>query len=213
MSVRKEAIEPIVAQYRSVVGELDGIFKAASPRTEREWWPSDGVGSCALIKDKKHSEVGLTGLAKSRIIELRDARNLEVGGTSTQCACPYHRAGSGCVLGDLKSPVCIVFVENRAELTGRFGIHIDNVTSRIKAVLNQILSGETAHNPAPVSTFIDEVKGITDRIEQEPILHDGSFRDKRRVFWKRLKIFHYLSNHLYYGRRTFVTNTEYFQVG
>lgn len=111
-----QAVDPkvlqITDQYRLVGGRLEEMFQAARTRTNGESWRRDGVGSCKLIDDYEASEGGLKGAAKEYIIALRDVRNQQAPGRAEQTDCPYHRTGMGCVLRELKAPICIQHFDN-----------------------------------------------------------------------------------------------------
>lgn len=130
------------------------------------------MGACKDV-DKLYSETGLVGEAKEEIVLLREQRNQEQGGTSTIPPCPYHRAGYGCVLEDLKSPLCIAHFDADWEWKRNFGVDAQALKSEIETTLKLILEGETLESHTLVERFTQKVTSITNQIVKHPIL-DGS---------------------------------------
>ncbi|MBI2337627.1 hypothetical protein HYU95_00430 [Candidatus Daviesbacteria bacterium] len=106
MIVDKERIECmslIVGQYIKLAGVIDEMFKVISPRVTytNALWRLDGPfkdsGSCRDM-DRYNSEMGITGIARDMLIQLREKCNLQVSGVSSVSDCPYHRCDGGCVL-------------------------------------------------------------------------------------------------------------------
>lgn len=159
-------IERIITQYRKVVGAFEEMFQAISPRTSLEWWRSDGIGSC---RGGSRHEGGLKGDAASQIINLRDARNLETAGEKVEdsIVCPYHRKNFGCVLGDLKSPQCIAWIDEPAELDERFGINGSQLRRHIDKVTKDIFAG--GDNEDLVDKECEYAKQLTEYIKGFPL--------------------------------------------
>lgn len=96
-----EVNRTILRQYRECTGALDELFTIAPDQC----WKKNGIGCCDT--DKKTAEKGLIGPARNMFMDMRNALipltgNIIMVGN----ACPYHKKGSGCVLGELKSPIC-----------------------------------------------------------------------------------------------------------
>lgn len=177
ISATPETIELITSRYQRVVGTLDHMFRVASLRTEVNAWKDDEVGSCAYISSKTESEEGLTGVAKNLLIELREKRNREFGGTSTLTGCPYHRTGYGCVLGNLKAPICIRYFDHSSykEWREQFGINPIRFREGINSVLREILICDPQRDDASISWYLECINRRTQTIESEPILHNPPF--------------------------------------
>ena len=181
-----ETIGRIITRYKTVVGALNQMFQAASPRTTREAWRKDGLGSCAYIRNKEQSEIGLLEPAKDRLIELREARNRKFGGKSTLTGCPYHRAGYGCVLGDLKAPVCIRYSDPGSfmEWGARFGINTDDLRDEVDTVLKGILVHDPVRNDTNIPQYLESIERRIKVIKKEPMLYNPPFRDRMRNLWR-----------------------------
>lgn len=192
LSVPPKVIE-IAQQYQTAVGILNNMFDIARVRTTGELWRLDGVGSCVQIHNKEDSEIELIGPAKKYIVALRETRNQEAGGHSILTGCPYHREGIGCVLGNLKSPVCIQHFENWGEWRARFGINAWILKEEIDDVLNLILTGHGLISPAILTNFTERIEQFAERIKLEPDLYQVKGPDKnsslvgRTTFWQRLR--------------------------
>lgn len=176
--------ERIVYQYRTLVGGYNRLFRELSLRTNGELWRKDdkfkGVGSC-IYADRSYSETYIEGQARARIIELRGERNKDKGGKS-KIDCPYHRPGRGCILDDLKSPLCIEHVDNPGELRERFGIDGYSLKRRIHDSLERVLWGAAATeergehvNPESNDGFVvkesEEIERIISHVKTFPVLH------------------------------------------
>lgn len=135
----------ITEQYRGVVGLLDAMFREIGLRSEAELWRFDGVGNCSYVT-KVSSEIGLESPARRRLIRLRQKRNKDIGGKSTIAKCPYHRAGMGCVLGDLKAPICIAHVDYPGTLQRKFKVDGYQLKQDIDWILECILGQEVSDN-------------------------------------------------------------------
>lgn len=166
----------MIDQYTRVVGKLHEMFMEMTKRTEWEVWRFDGVGSCGLPKEL--SEIGLSGIARERIIALREDRNRENNMERVQGkqACPYHRKDFGCVLGDLKSPVCISYMENKEEVWEKFGIDAAVFYKEVRSILDEILfagvdnenSVRPELNDEPVDQFVGRIGDEIERIKTFP---------------------------------------------
>lgn len=132
-----ERVSNIIYQYKKVVGALNGLFNHMDLRSEVQSWRFDGVGSCRNC-GRCMSEFGITGPAKLDLISLRDEVNFQVKGSNTLSQCPYYRDSIGCILGDLKSPLCIAHVDNPGNLK-RFRIDGYRLTFDIQWTLDIIL--------------------------------------------------------------------------
>lgn len=96
------------------------------------------VGSCKYT-NQEASEGGIYGPVRELLIQLREKRKEENPGYSNLSPCPYHRENSGCVLGNLKSPLCIGHIEHPGELKKRFGIDGHELEHNIRWILDNIL--------------------------------------------------------------------------
>lgn len=174
----------ITDQYRMIVGSLEEMFQAARIRTNQEGWRQNGVGSCKEIHDQEESEQGLEGPAKKHLISLRKKVNQEVPGQTEFTGCPYHRTGVGCVLGNLKAPVCIRYIDNGWEWQQRFGLNTRQLRTEIDFSLKLILSGQLLDPSSTTLTrYIRRVDKIRQQIEKEPVLDGSSTWDKVRLFY------------------------------
>lgn len=173
--------EKIVDQYCGAVGVLDQMFKDMDLRSEIEDWRVNGVGSCVYVMSKKSSELDFKGCAKTHLIKLREQRNSEVKGISNLSNCPYHREDFGCTLGNLKSPLCIGYIENYQTLKKVFRIDGCQLYEDISWILEVILlqDGEwiKCYFPKPYPTIeefylliLDAIKQMNDHVVTFPIL-------------------------------------------
>ena len=160
-----------VEQYRGVNKSLNQMFREMDIRSNTSSWRLRGyenVGSCKGIT-KKHSQEGLEGIARGFLILLREERDATVPGSSKLTPCPYHRENHGCVLSELKSPLCISHIDNPAELKRRLNIDGDQLTEDIRWVLRNILTGNADDD------FMQDahqaVTLMTSHIRRFPILH------------------------------------------
>lgn len=183
-------VENTVFQYRTVVGKLDEMFFEMDLRSEVMLWRADGVGSCRAV-DKPFSESYLEGKAKKRLIKLRDEKIKRVDLGYTPSFCPYHSLEKGCVLGNLKSPLCIAHVDYPSELQRRFGINGINLADDILLVLGVILRqdtkmiykefGQDLNMNEFVELAVDSIKQMTNHIKRSPILDDSERKIKTKL--------------------------------
>ena len=172
-------VEQIIGQYRRVAGALDVMFGEMSKRTQFEEWRFNGFGSCGI--PKYGAELKIHGIAKDDLIALREERNSQdrqevIEGLSV--ICPYHRKDFGCVLGDLKGPVCISFIENKDEVEATFGIDPMVLSRSIKRTLARILashiSDKTQVDPQANEQFVEEevagIEKLTEYIRSFPVI-------------------------------------------
>lgn len=173
-------VEVIVSQYRDVVGALDQMFGEMDLRSSVMAWRTDGYGSCLGVK-KALSEQGLIGVAKERLIELREEKSrLNPKKEKSECRCPYHRVDSGCILGDLKSPLCIGFVDFPGELPKRFGINAWRLRGDIEMILKAILTQDPDGNCSfeeemiPADEFVvlskEAISKMTKHVQKFPLI-------------------------------------------
>ena len=175
-------VEQIMGQYRRVVGALDVMFREISARTMFEEWRFNGFGSCGV--PKYGAELKIHGIAKDDLIALREERNsldhqetIETDGV----ICPYHRKDFGCVLGDLKGPVCISFIENKNEVEAWFGIDQIVLSRSIQRALARILvshiSDESQVDPRSNEQFVEEeiagIERLTEYIRSFPVIEEA----------------------------------------
>lgn len=175
---RLELVDMIVGQYARLAGSIDQMFQVISPRVNyttglwRQEGPYKNSGSCRDI-DKCTSEIGLVGIAKNRLIALREERNRQVPGSSTVSDCPYHRCESGCVLRELKSPYCLAHMEAPWELR-KFGIAGFQLSTFIDRWLDRVLTSESLAEAYANETFVEEeifyVQGLTEGIKKFPYI-------------------------------------------
>lgn len=174
-----EEVGMVVSQYRRVVGALDIMFKEMDLRSEVMFWRWDGVGTCRGV-DLAFSEKGMVGIAKKELIELRNNKSREYPKTEPVCSCPYHRKEIGCVLGDLKGPICIGHIDFPKESEARFGIDGSKLSGDIKWILQTILNqGQdrkcrledgTISTEEFVGLSVGAVEQMTKHVERFPIL-------------------------------------------
>lgn len=158
-------IAVIIGQYRMVAGEFDKLWKIISVRSDQNSWrlpERQGIGSCS-------GDYGLSifGPARPDLFELRKRRNRETGGIRLAKACEFHRTGRGCILGDLKSPLCLDYVDSRheVEMQNRFKIGI----LKMEPTLLLILSGNA--NDDLVQAAVEKIQNRIGYIETFPVLH------------------------------------------
>lgn len=164
------------SQYTKVVGALDQMFTEMDLRSNGSLWrwkdsPYEGVGSCKYIS-KSPSESGLVGPARQTLLNLRVQRAKEFPGSSSVSSCPYHRENQGCILGELKSPICISHVDHPGELRRRFGIDGYQLTTDISWILRSILESQ---DPTQNNQFVDDahqaVIQMTQHVKRFPVIH------------------------------------------
>lgn len=157
-------IARIIGRYRRVAGAFDNLWQAISVRSNQNAWrlESRGIGSCS-----GDSGLSIFGPARPDIFELRKRRNQETEGIRLAKACQFHRVGRGCVLGDLKSPLCLDYVDSLHgdEIQSRFKIGI----LKMEPTLLLILSGNTSDDL--VQAAVEKIQNRIDYIETFPILH------------------------------------------
>lgn len=158
---------PTIERYRKVAGAINRMFKALSIRTNGEGWRIDGRGACGEV-DRDLIESQIEGPAREDFIKLREERNAQIPGES-KCGCPYHREGIGCILGDLKGPICLAHIDNPQELQERFGIDADQTTFGIDLVTKRIIAGK--EDDLFVEAAVHAVDSMIEHIEGFPILH------------------------------------------
>lgn len=175
----------IVSQYTTIVGALDQMFKEIDLRSNGSFWrwndsPYAGVGGCKHI-NKSPSESGLVGSARNILIKLREQKEKEFPGSSSLSPCPYHRENHGCILEELKSPLCIEYVDNPEEIKKRFGIDGSQLTHNIGWMLRYILESKDPHthmkleSPIQNNDFVHDaheaITTMTQHIKRFPVLH------------------------------------------
>ncbi len=167
--------QDIVEQYKTVTGNLDQMFVIASSRTKQEFWRQDGVGSCAVVTNKAIAELGILDNEAGRLlIVAREDKDREIRGRSGATGCPYHRINHGCILGELKSPICVGYFDNPDEWENKFGIDADQLREEISNTLYSVLTGQGLEEPQPINEFVMKIKDLTAHIEQKPMLFDKS---------------------------------------
>ncbi len=166
--------QAVVKQYQAVAGAFDALWKEIYARTEYKEWEKDGVGSCDI--DEALSE---EGIGEIDILKLRRMRNRQTPGHSQGSACPNHRPGVGCVLGDLKSRKCLdhVPLELDKEIEERFDIRIEPirpVLDIIQIACRDFRNGDWTRKPEAneelVQRTLDQLQGTTDYIKSFPVL-------------------------------------------
>lgn len=162
-----ELINPVSASiiklYRTVSGPYDLLWKEIEVRTNGCAWREDGVGSCGI--GKALSEKGIEGPAKADMIRLHGLRNAQTPGESKYC--PNHRVGKGCDLGDLKSPLCLGFIDPGLfdEIPLRFGDEVLETLLDLQRDLYRIFLG------ADTGRAIQHIQNLMKVIQTFPILH------------------------------------------
>jgi hypothetical protein len=129
----KAVSDTVLIQYVTCASILQEIFKLAPDRC----WLEDGVGCCAW-EGSVDDDQGAS-LASWRFIRhhLRDLAFPER--KTDNRACSYHKDGSGCVLGELKSPKCLYTICEHGDDLPRSYRELDD-----KETLQTVLSGGLA---------------------------------------------------------------------
>lgn len=120
--------ETVLSQYRLIVARYNTLLSLLYSRTLYKEWEDRfyvgpgtelGVGSCYL--GTADADIGIT---HPELLRLRQQRSQETSGKRIKGACGHHRKGHGCILGDLKSPICLHYLPDPllAEMKDRFGI-------------------------------------------------------------------------------------------
>jgi hypothetical protein len=124
-----ESINPkekkAVEEYMAIAGAYNNLWLEIYKRTTTKSWERDsrGLGSCGVS-----NECAKTGfedtLVPNHLIRLRELRNNEIPKDGKNEGCPCHRPGVGCVVADLKGPLCLDYVDlyMKPEIEARFGI-------------------------------------------------------------------------------------------
>lgn len=161
--IRPEIAE-IIGQYRAVAKEFDRLWKVISIRSNKNAWrlESRGIGSC-----NEDDGLSIVGPARPDIFELRKIKNRETGGIRLAWACEFHRADRGCVLGDLKSPLCLDYIDSlhKDEIQKRFKIGM----FKMEPTLLRILSGNASDDF--IQMTVEKTQTMIDYIETFPVLH------------------------------------------
>ena len=169
-------VEQIVSQYKRVVGAWDEMFAEISKRTQWEGWKQDGIGSCGILKET--SETGLRGLARDDLIAMRNEVNAQndLPRVEGKLSCPLLRAYLGCVLGELKAPICITHIENIDEVQDMFGINHYEFKLEVYRTLRRILGGDEdpdkikpEENEEFVSQVVEGIRAVIDGIKSVPV--------------------------------------------
>ncbi len=127
---RKAISDTVLLQYVACTSILQEIFRLAPDRC----WLEDGIGCCGWegrVDDDQGDSLGSWRFIRNHL------RNLAFPeGKTDNRACSYHKEGSGCVLGELKSPKCLYTVcDHGDELPKSYGGLND------KETLQKVLSG------------------------------------------------------------------------
>lgn len=172
----QEVVLAITGQYLKASGAAQQMFDVFGSRVPQMWQmpgPYENVGSCRYL-DKPSSGDGLSGIAKDHIIELREERNTQVPGQNELTECPYHRMGSGCTLGELKSPICISHIDMPGEIERLTGVPGTSVWVGIRETLEEILVAQSvedvAGNAPRVEAFVRYIEMLTARIASSPVI-------------------------------------------
>lgn len=175
----------IVSQYTTIVGALDQMFTEIDLRSKGSLWRWEdsayaGSGSCKYIS-KEPSESGFVGPTRRLFINLREDKAKEFPGSSSLSSCPYHRENHGCILGELKSPLCISHIDSPGELRPRFGIDGYKLTQDISWILRSVLESTDPHtkhvleSPLQNNDFVAEacaaIEQMTRHVKRFPVLH------------------------------------------
>lgn len=114
----------VIGQYQEIAGAYDALWQVIYARTITKAWETDpkSLGSCA-VSDEVATD-GLDVIHQYEIIQLRNRRNNETPLNGKTQGCPHHRPNTGCILGDLKGPKCLDYVDMYIddEIEERFGI-------------------------------------------------------------------------------------------
>jgi|GEM_PF-6310405 len=94
-----EFVNKLIEQYTTAVKGLNELFEVAPDLCYKD----DGVGCCNL--DTATSRKGIVGPARSKLIRQRRSK-LEKHDLTPHNACAYHKINEGCILDELKSPLC-----------------------------------------------------------------------------------------------------------
>jgi len=124
------------------------------------------LGSCAITGEEASQGLEELGIREG-LIELRNSRSNETPGVQSKKACPHHRLGIGCAIGDLKSPYCLDYIEFYLddEIEERFGLCL----MPIKPYLERAVSGEEGDL---IPKSISSINQVREFIEGFPILNN-----------------------------------------
>lgn len=156
-SRQEEVKKTIITQYTRCTRLLTELF-SYTPDT---CWKEDGKGCCD--QDLATAEAGLCGPAEGRLIELRNAKRAEAG-LRLGVACLYHAEGEGCILGELKAPLCMA-TECMTKVPEGYDYR------RVRRTLEWILTGldpQTREvNPSANQPLVDEFAAYVQRLIDE----------------------------------------------
>lgn len=161
----KEMRDIALEQYTACARVLNEIFRLC-PDPE---WQIDGIGSCQYDGSQDDLRGGVIGDWESLRHEVRD-RFFPLPLEHHNIACSYHAPDSGCVLGELKSPICLGYIsaENLPDSFSALG--------NIRIFLSDILNGGrhrrsidgTLGNPEAnwprVREFLEKADGVLHEI-------------------------------------------------
>ena len=150
----------IIDQYREAASYVGKLFEVAPDQC----YKYNGVGCCII--DTEKAEESIEGPASEEILELMRIR-LERVGEEENGVCSYHKESYGCMLGNLKSPLCLSYY-CYGEL-----IDTDFSTNDIYDMLSDILKGEASESSDENESIeknrelVEQVKKYVDeRIEE-----------------------------------------------
>lgn len=175
----------ITNQYQQVAGGFCRFFEALSPRTSllsNLWRSSDflngkysGTGDCKQMNRSRVIQ-SFAGVAETYLTQLADQRNADMLHPTTASDCTYH-GRKGCVLDDLRPPLCLSHVSDQAELKERFNIYGDRLPNWIRETLEQVMLGGT--DKKDVEAKVYQIDQLTAYISTFPILSEAEQLEDR----------------------------------
>jgi len=149
---RSERSARIIATYRDAMSLVDAFARevyevACEPCIESDTSHGKEARGCCTMVDMAYEHI--TGPAADDIREL-SAQASAGRMATTKISCIYHDAESGCMLGDLKPPVCASFYcdDARKRLSRDLGIYVERPL--LMQPLDAILRDELREGSHPV---------------------------------------------------------------
>jgi len=119
----------VIRQYQRVARAFNEMLEAIDAKTDGAAWKKDGVGSCRVSPHL--FETYLDGVVTGdieRLWDAKDADNPDLDESDNR-RCQFHRIGTGCILGDLKSPRCLSHIDgnNVTEIETKLGTKLPEI--------------------------------------------------------------------------------------
>ncbi len=180
-----------IKQYMAIVNADTNLWQEIYKRIDiAKSWERDprGIGSCDM-SDKSITE-GLVTPFKADLIQLRDRRNNETPLMGKKGGCPHHRPGVGCVLGGLKTPLCLDYIDLfvKPAIEARFGICLMPVEPYLLHVglagVDQSIIPWEFHpevNDEFTRKTVASITAVTDYIKTFPILSPQTVSGKQQL--------------------------------